>query len=270
MRISLAPQQPIVERVLISLPSVSAELDGITIAQLSDLHYDRRLDSALIEQAVSLTNALRPDLVVLTGDYLTVRVLGNGLRPAEDSRICARMLGQLHAPLGTFAVLGNHDCTDPRTVIRALENQGIAVLHNRNLAVEHGSGRLWIVGVEDVLLGQPSLDDALRGVPQGELTILLAHEPDFADVAAESPIKLQLSGHSHGGQVRFPFMGALYLPPMGRKYPPGISRIGPLVLYTNRGIGTSLLPIRLNCPPEITLFTLRSCCSLLLQAEPML
>jgi predicted MPP superfamily phosphohydrolase len=258
MAISPAAQQPIVERAAISLPSVWAELDGLTIAQLSDLHYDRRVDPAPIEQAISLTNALRPDLVVLTGDFLTVRVLGNGLRPAEDSRTCAHILGRLHTRLGIFAVLGNHDCTHPGAVIQALENQGIAVLHNRTRAVEQGGGRLWIAGVEDVLTGHPDLDGALRGVSEDEPTILLAHEPDFADVAAGSSITLQLSGHTHGGQVRFPLMGAPYVPPLGRKYPRGLRRVGPLVLYTNRGIGTSLLPIRFNCPPEITLFMLRS------------
>jgi len=112
--------------------------------------------------------------------------------------------------------------------------------------------------VDDVLEGKPSLDLTLNGIPPGEPVILLAHEPDWADYVAKHPVDLQISGHSHGGQIRLPLIGAPYLPVLGRKYPWGLRRIGPLTLYTNCGIGTIRIPMRLNCPPEITLFTLRS------------
>jgi predicted MPP superfamily phosphohydrolase len=99
---------------------------------------------------------------------------------------------------------------------------------------------------------------ALHGIPSDELVVLLVHEPDFADKAAHYPVDLQLSGHSHGGQIWLPGIGAPWLPLFARKYPRGLHRIGPLTLYTNMGLGTIRLPIRLNCPPEVTLFTLRS------------
>ena len=112
--------------------------------------------------------------------------------------------------------------------------------------------------MDDVLAGRPDLGLALRGIPTDEPVILLAHEPDWADYVAPHPVDLQLSGHSHGGQIRFPLIGAVVLPELARKYPWGLRRIGSLTLYTNAGIGTILVPMRLNCPPEITLITLRA------------
>jgi predicted MPP superfamily phosphohydrolase len=160
--------------------------------------------------------------------------------------------------MGIFAVLGNHDQCNPQFIIRSLENHGITVLRNYALHVESGGARFWIAGVDDVLEGNARLDESLRTIPRGEATILLAHEPDFADAARRYPVDLQLSGHSHGGQIRLPLAGATYLPPLARKYPSGLRRLGPLTLYTNRGLGTVVLPIRFDCPPEVTLLTLRS------------
>jgi len=111
--------------------------------------------------------------------------------------------------------------------------------------------------VDDILRGKPRLDLALRGTPADDPVVLLAHEPDWADHVATRPVDLQLSGHSHGGQIRIPLIGAPYLPPLGRKYPWGLRQIGGLTLYTNVGIGTIGLPMRLGCPPEVTLITLR-------------
>lgn len=126
------------------------------------------------------------------------------------------------------------------------------------MPVEEDGARLWIAGIDDVLTGAPDLHNALRQVPVGDVTILLAHEPDYADAASRFPVHLQLSGHSHGGQVRLPLLGAPILPSLARKYPAGLRQVGNLQLYTNRGIGVIDPPIRINCPPEITLLTLRS------------
>jgi predicted MPP superfamily phosphohydrolase len=254
----LRPQLPVVEWVEISLSQITPEMDGLKIAHLSDLHYDRRKDPSAIAQAVELTNEQKPDLILITGDFLNLRLIGNGLRPAIDSQACAAILSHLKAKFGVFGVLGNHDKTDPHALICALEAVGICVLHNANAYIERRGRRLWLAGVEDVLTGKPELATALRGIPSESATILLAHEPDFADIAACHGVTLQLSGHSHGGQVRFPGMPPAYLPPLGRKYPSGLRTIGGTKLYTNRGIGTSMLPIRLNCPPEVALITLRS------------
>jgi predicted MPP superfamily phosphohydrolase len=132
------------------------------------------------------------------------------------------------------------------------------VLLNANQVLERGSARLWLAGLDDAIHGSPNLDLALRGIPRGEATVLLAHEPDLADIVARHPVHLQLSGHSHGGQVRVPLLGSPYLPPLARKYPYGYYRVGGMQLYTNRGIGTIILPVRFDAPPEVTMFTLHS------------
>jgi len=131
-------------------------------------------------------------------------------------------------------------------------------LQNRAVRLERDGARIWLAGVDDISKGNPNLPRTLSGIPPGETTILLAHEPDFADQAARYPIDLQLSGHSHGGQVWIPGIGAPWLPTLARKYPRGLYRIEQLILYTNIGIGTIRAPIRINCPPEVTLITLRS------------
>jgi uncharacterized protein len=157
-----------------------------------------------------------------------------------------------------WAVLGNHDIgSDTERIVHALTNAGIPVLRNQSVAIEKDGARFWLSGIDDALDGAPSLDASLRGVPSDEATILLAHEPDYADFAAHYPIDLQLSGHSHGGQVKLPFLRPLYLPDLAKKYIAGLFQVDGLTLYTNRGIGTVGLPVRFNCPPEITLVTVR-------------
>jgi len=172
---------------------------------------------------------------------------------------CASLLAQLQSPLGSLAVLGNHDVlSDPERIVRALETRGIPVLRNRSTAFARAGARLWFAGTDDVLEGHANLPLTLQGIPPEEPVILLAHEPDFAVHAARFPVDLQLSGHSHGGQIRLPLLGAPVLPPLARRYPWGLHRIGGLTLYTNVGIGTIALPVRFLCPPEITLITLRA------------
>ena len=134
--------------------------------------------------------------------------------------------------------MGNHDhWTDPNFIEGRLNDRGITVLRNSACPFERGNSRLWISGVDDVFVGAADLPRALQVIPQNEATVLLAHEPDFADYATRFPVDLQLSGHSHGGQVRLPGIGALILPAMAHKYPIGLNRVGHLQVYTNRGLG---------------------------------
>jgi uncharacterized protein len=259
----LQPNDPQLVQMEIALARLPAAWDGFRIAQLSDFHYDPYFSAVPIRKAVAVVNGLRPDLVVLTGDFVSSPPFGKNARSLKQAagaiEPCARLLRELHAPLGSLAVLGNHDvATDPERVTNALQAQGIPVLRNRSTSFARGGARLWFAGIDDAIEGAPHLHRTLQGIPGDEFVILLAHEPDFVEQASRFPVDLQLSGHSHGGQVRLPWLGAPILPPLGRLYPMGLYRIGGVTLYTNVGIGTVVLPIRLNCPPEITLLTLRA------------
>jgi predicted MPP superfamily phosphohydrolase len=255
----LAPNRPRVVRRDFLLPRWPLRLDGFTVALISDFHYDPYFSIHPLLAAIPMVNALHPDLVVLAGDFVTFPVFGDAGRAAFAAEPCARLLRQITAPHGLWAILGNHDdATDPEHVTRALQAENIQVLANQSEPIERDGARFWLAGVNDVLSDTADLTQALRRVPASESVILLAHEPDFADEASHFPIDLQLSGHSHGGQVRIPLLPPLYLPALGKKYVWGTYQIGPLTLYTSAGLGTVGVPMRLNCPPEITLLTLHS------------
>lgn len=252
--------EPHLVRQEITLKRLPRAFDGFTLAHLSDFHYEPHFSVVPIRKAVELVNGVRPDMTVLTGDFVTVPVFEREgfLRESAQTAIpCAALLAQIQGP--KYAILGNHDAmADPALIVRSLEGKGIPVLRNRCLPIERNNGRMWLAGIDDLLRGRPRIDLTLAGIPPDEATILLAHEPDYADQAALLPVDLQLSGHSHGGQVWIPGIGAPWLPPMSRRYPRGLYQIQDLTLYTNIGIGTIRAPIRLNCPPEVTLITLRS------------
>jgi predicted MPP superfamily phosphohydrolase len=142
-------------------------------------------------------------------------------------------------------------------VTGALRAEGIQVLANLSTPIESNGARFWLAGVDDVVKRSADLNAALQRVPSDEAVVLLAHEPDYADYVARYPVDLQLSGHSHGGQVRFPFMPPLFLPELAKKYIWGLYKIGGLMLYTNPGLGTIRVPVRVNCPPEVTLISVR-------------
>jgi uncharacterized protein len=253
-----APNHPRIVRQEFLLPRWPERLDGFTVALLSDFHYDPYFSVHPLQAAIPMVNGLSPDLIVLTGDFVSMPPIGNRRKAAVAAEPCARLLRQMTAPHGLWAVLGNHDeGTDRKYVTQTLQAENIQVLANQSEAIEREGARIWLAGVTDVLHGRADLSKTLRSVPPDEAVILLAHEPDFADEAARFPIDLQLSGHSHGGQVRIPLLPPLYLPKMAKKYYWGTYQVGPLPLYTNAGLGTFGLPMRLNCPPEITLLTLR-------------
>jgi hypothetical protein len=256
--ILLEPMRPSVVRKEILLKRWPARMDGFNIALLSDFHYDPIFSIHPIESAVEMVNRARPDLILLTGDFVTSPPFGDRSRGLADAEPCAQLLQKLKATHGCWAVMGNHDVTaGTPQVTAALRAAGLAVLSNSAVPIEHNGGRFWLAGVGDVLLKTADLDSALQPVPPDEAVILMAHEPDYADYVARYPVDLQLSGHSHGGQIRFPLTPPLYLPPLGRKYVSGMHRIGELTLYTNIGLGTITIPVRLNCPPEVTLITVR-------------
>jgi predicted MPP superfamily phosphohydrolase len=256
--IFLEPNRPRIVRHEFSLPRWPERLDGFTVALLSDFHYDPYFSVHPLHAAISMVNGLHPDLIVLAGDFVSVPLIGSRRKAAFAAEPCARLLRQMTAPHGLWAVMGNHDdSSDRKHVTRALQAENIQVLANQSEPIEHDGARIWLAGVNDVLNRTADLPKTLHRVPAGEAVILLAHEPDFADEVSRFPVDLQLSGHSHGGQIRVPFLPPLFLPELARKYVWGAYEVGPLALYTNAGLGTVRVPMRLNCPPEITLLTLR-------------
>ena len=243
----------------IAIANLTSPFHGYRIAQVSDIHLDEYTEPFFLERIVHRVNALAPDLVLLTGDFIT-----NGafsfIAGKHAVRRCAEILTTLTAPL-RYAILGNHDVAfNGPMVTEALAANGTPVLINQYLPIERNGARFWLCGVEDPGTSHPDLDLAIPTKPDGPV-LLMAHEPDFADHVVEHPrghlVDLMLAGHSHGGQIRLPFLGPLVLPPMGLKYPEGYYRFNQMQLYVNRGIGTVGLPFRLNCPPEITVITLQ-------------
>jgi hypothetical protein len=248
----------------VALAGLPAAFDGFRIAQVSDIHMDEYTEPFFLRQVIDRVNRLQPDTVVLTGDFVSD---GPAKRKFSVGAAwqCANLLNELDCR-NRYAVLGNHDHgVGAKQVATALRDNGVQVLVNDFLSIERGRSRIWLAGVDDPVVGRPELARAVPASICGiadEPVILLCHAPDFVDHILTQPagkaVSLMLSGHTHGGQVRLPLMGAAILPDLGRKYIEGWFRLGGLQLYVNRGIGTVGLPFRLDCSPEITLFTFRA------------
>jgi predicted MPP superfamily phosphohydrolase len=247
-----------VETHTVSIRRLGDNFNGMRIAQISDIHYDEFSEPYYIREVVRRVNALKPDIVLLTGDFVSSspRSLAFG---ARHSYPCAEILQKIECPV-RYAIMGNHDAdVGVATVIDALTTHGIPVLENKFVAVERGGERLWIAGVGDVLARMARLDQALppTRLRDNDPLLLMVHEPDFVDhVARVGGVDFMISGHTHGGQVRLPIVGPLSLPELGTKYVQGFFQVRETRLYVNRGIGTVNLPIRFLCRPEITIFTL--------------
>ncbi len=238
-----------IEHLKLPIKGLSSSLEGFKIVQLSDFHVYPYTDLRLVREAVNLANSLEPDLIALTGDFVEGR--------AEMIFELAPILAQLKAPHGVFSVLGNHDVwTNGSIIQQGLEKAGLPVLVNSGLTLHVGAEKLFLAGLDDAWTGQPNITTALAELPEDTPVILLAHEPDLADeLATDNCIILQLSGHSHGGQLHLPLLGTPFAPPLGRKYVWGLHRIREMWLYTNRGVGMVIVPLRVNCRPEITEIT---------------
>ncbi len=234
----------------IELPRLPAAFDGLSIAFLTDFHAGDTASIDFIEHAIARTNALKPDLILLGGDYIT-----KGTRYLPSTR---EILRELRAPLGVYGVLGNHDYwDDPDRVRSMLAKAGIADVTNSGRWIMREGSRLRIAGVADLWEGNPNLHAALAGVEQDETAILLAHNPDYAMGLADPRVGLVLSGHTHGGQIRLPKVGALVTnSKYGQHHVSGLIPFESFQLYVSRGLGTVVIPMRLNCPPEISLLKL--------------
>ena len=236
----------------IPFSKLSPEFDEYKIVQITDLHMGSWLNQERLATAVDIINSENPDLVAITGDFVT---LGR-IEPYADDLI--EGLSRIQARDGVVAVLGNHDHWSNTDLIRDMLNKAnIKELPNEHITIERDSAKLIIAGLDDVWEEKDDLDKLVANLPSDLPAVLLAHEPDIADKTSQTGLfGLQLSGHSHGGQIRFPIIDAPILPRLGQKYPMGRYQVGDMVQYTNRGIGMTDLPIRINCRPEISIFRL--------------
>jgi uncharacterized protein len=252
---NIEPEALEITRLYIALRNLPKPFDGMTLVQISDLHMGDWMTSRRLLDIVQRVNALQPDIIAITGDFVSG---GNPDMAVEMGRV----VSQLTARERIFAILGNHDYWMNRSipVREALADAGnIQLLLNAHVPIERNDQTLYLTGIDDVWEHQHRPDDALNGIPDGAPVIALVHEPDFADeLIKRRQVGLQLSGHSHGGQVRLPGLGAIRLPWLGQKYDMGLYNLNGMALYVNRGLGMVRPHVRFNCRPEITHITLRA------------
>jgi predicted MPP superfamily phosphohydrolase len=243
------PYQLSVERRAVGLRRLPRALDGLKVVHLSDIHHGPFTTRQQIERAVEAANSLQPDIVALTGDYVS--------HERTYVRPCAEMLGRLRARCGVYAVLGNHDnWVDAALVTDLFRAEGIRVLVNEGLRFEDRGASFWLAGVDDTMVGLEDLPLALAGSRADELKLLLAHNPVILRRAARAGVDLVLSGHTHGGQVTWRNERSAS-GRVRRRILRGLARRGETQIYVTRGLGTVVLPVRYGCPPELTLLTLR-------------
>jgi len=225
-------------------------LDGLRIVLMADFHLFPFTSAELVKKAVYEASALKPDLALFGGDFV--------YSEAEAAYELSPILAQLNAKLGSFAVLGNHDHVKGAAIVQdALRQSGIELLNNRGVTLSVGPCGFYLAGVDSMAAGTPDVRAAFVAHRSEASSLVLAHEPDTIDYYSQHvPIDLQLSGHSHGGQIRLPGVGPIILPPWGRRYPRGLYQVQDSQLFTSQGIGMVDLPVRINCPPEIAEITL--------------
>lgn len=239
--------------VTVHVNGLDPEFNNYKIAHISDIHLGQWISAKRIEGVVNLVNKQKPDIVAITGDSVSYVVN----EPILDM---LRYLKNLKPKDATLAVLGNHDHWIGADEIRkVMKETGIIELENDVYTIKRGDAQLNIAGIDSVTLDKHDLNAVLNKLPESGPAVLLAHEPDFADVsAATGRFSLQLSGHSHGGQMIIPGVGTPFRGSEFKKYPLGKYDVGDMVQYTNRGLGTNVFWIRINCPPEITILNLQS------------
>lgn len=244
------PNRLKISRTSVPMRRLPRTLDGLRIVLLSDFHLFPFTSADLIQQAIRQAGMLQPDIVLFAGDFV--------YSEAEAAYELSPILAQLNSKLGSFAVLGNHDHAKGAAVVRhALVRSGIEILNNRGVTLSVGSSGFYLAGIDSMAGGAPNVRAAFAAHRGNVPTLVLAHEPDTIDYYSErAPIDLQLSGHSHGGQIRLPGLGPVILPLWGRRYPRGLYQVNNSQLFTSQGIGTVDLPVRINCPPEIAEITL--------------
>lgn len=248
----LEPRWVELNYITININELPHRFEGMTIAQLSDIHHCQYVPREFVRRCVRKVNALSPDIVVLTGDY----VYDPSYRASIFLLPVADELAELKAKEGVFAVLGNHDNKDRTS--GALSERGIRVLINEHIALYRKNEYVFIAGVDDLWRGKMDLARTLKGTDD-KPKILLVHNPDAIEMIKATDVDFVMAGHTHGGQVSVPLYGPLVVySKFGVRYAAGLFREGRTMMYVNKGIGISGFPVRFCARPEITLFTLRN------------
>lgn len=241
--------------------------NGIKVGQITDIHAGPLVPREFIREGVDMIMSNKPDLIVLTGDFVSGATkflwTSYGGFKQRHYNYCMEELSRLKAPLGIYAVLGNHDFWSGQEVAlkiaQGLKGIGVQVLRNEASMIERKGQSLYIIGVDDYWEDSYSLQKAIKNVPQDACRIVLSHNPDVNEniEGLRERIDFIISGHTHGGQIVIPFIGALYIPsPFGQKYLAGLVRDRERQTYISRGLGLFFVPIRINCPAEVNLLTL--------------
>jgi len=240
-----------VTQLSIELPYLDPVFDGYRLVQISDIHLGTMVKEHHLNDVVNLVNDLQPDTIAITGDFVSHRI-------EEFALPLLSALSRLKAKDIKVAVLGNHDhWTSAESIRWVLKRSSFVELRNQVIPLHREQKKLYLAGVDDFLVDQDRIGNVLDLIPEYSPAVLLAHEPDFADIsAATGRFGMQISGHTHGGQIRIPLVTRFLLPPRGKKYPSGQYQLNGMTLYTNRGIGTSWLMLRYRCPPEISVYNL--------------
>ncbi|WP_462409093.1 metallophosphoesterase [Neobacillus sp. Marseille-QA0830] len=247
-----------IQNLQMNHPLIPKSFDGVKIVQFSDTHLGFQYTLQQFDKLVEKINQLKPDLIFFTGDLMD--------EPNKFTQLneLIPILKRLTAPLGKYCIFGNHDHGGYGSELyrNIMEASNFTVLLNQSRQIRLSDGSsICLLGIDDAMLGHPDFSQTLKNTPNRQFKLLLSHAPDLADTAAHYRIHWQISGHSHGGQVKLPFTGALVTPPFGQTYPEGLYLIGTghrLHLYVNRGIGTTRLPFRFMAMPELTVYTMRA------------
>lgn len=251
----MEPSMLTIHQTSLSSAGIPASFHNFTVLQFSDTHVGFQYTLEQLDELVTKINNLNPDMIVFTGDLVDMpdRFDWHGE--------LVSILSKLNPSFGKYWIYGNHDHGGYGTEIveERMEAAGFTLLMNQHTVISNGEDSITLIGLDDVMLGAPDVEEATAGMPENGFSLLLVHEPDYADVVKQYPVDVQLSGHSHGGQVRIPFIGHIYTPSFAEKYVDGHYQVSEdFQLFVSRGVGTTRLPYRFLCRPEITLYTLKS------------
>ncbi|MGL6174488.1 MAG: metallophosphoesterase [Cellulosilyticaceae bacterium] len=250
--VEIEPQLLKVSKYQINSFEQKMDMKGLKVVQFTDTHLGEFFKIEDMKKVINRINELQPDIVVFTGDLVDY------WENYEEDMILQKLLEHIQAPLGKFAVFGNHDYGSSGYKIyeKFMEEAGFKVLVNEVYTIHLGDGRqINVAGLDDALLGKPDVDEIIKYIDVMDYNILLMHEPDWIEKVPKEYIDLQLSGHSHGGQVSLPKITERILPKYGMKYVQGMYKISERTqLYVNTGLGSTKVPFRLGNIPEISFF----------------